>query len=36
MTSAQALYCSLGFVEIPPYNSSYLPGTHFYALRLAA
>lgn len=36
MVSAQALYRRLGFVEIPPYNSTHLPGTRFYALRLAA
>lgn len=34
MTSAQALYCRLGFVEIPPYNASHLPGTRFYSLDL--
>lgn len=34
MTSAQALYRRLGFIEIPPYNDKYLPGTRFYALRL--
>lgn len=34
MTSAQALYRRLGFVEIPPYNDKYLPGTRFYALPL--
>jgi ribosomal protein S18 acetylase RimI-like enzyme len=36
MVSAQALYQRLGFVEIPPYNSTHLPGTRFYALKLAA
>jgi hypothetical protein len=36
MASAQALYHRLGFVEIPPYNSAHLPGTRFYALKLAA
>lgn len=35
MASAQALYRRLGFVEIPPYNDKYLPGTRFYALALA-
>lgn len=36
MAAAQALYHRLGFVEIPPYNNTHLPGTRFYALRLAA
>jgi putative acetyltransferase len=36
MACAQALYARLGFVEIPPYNSTHLPGTRFYALALAA
>ncbi len=35
MASAQALYHRLGFVEIPPYNNTHLPGTRFYALKLA-
>jgi putative acetyltransferase len=35
MTSAQALYHRLGFVEIPPYNNAYLSGTRFYSLKLA-
>ena len=35
MASAQALYRRLGFVEIPPYNTTHLPGTRFFALRLA-
>lgn len=35
MGPAQALYERLGFVEIPPYSSKYLPGTRFYALKLA-
>ncbi len=35
MAAAQALYTRLGFVEIPPYGESHLPGTRFYALRLA-
>lgn len=34
MTSAQALYRRLGFIEIPPYNDKHLPGTRFYALSL--
>ena len=36
MAAAQALYHRLGFVEIPPYNNTHLPGTRFYALQLAA
>lgn len=35
MASAQALYHRLGFVEIPPYNNTHLPGTRFYSLKLA-
>jgi putative acetyltransferase len=35
MAAAQALYRSLGFVEIPPYGDAYLPGTRFYALALS-
>jgi ribosomal protein S18 acetylase RimI-like enzyme len=35
MASAQALYARLGFAEIAPYSSNYLPGTRFYALPLA-
>jgi len=35
MASAQALYRSMGFVEIPAYGDAYLPGTRFYALRLS-
>ena len=35
MASAQALYRSLGFVEIPAYGDAWLPGTRFYALRLS-
>jgi putative acetyltransferase len=35
MAAAQGLYCKLGFCEIPPYNSSHLPGTRFYELKLA-
>lgn len=34
MTSAQALYRKLGFVETAPYNDNYLPGTRFFALTL--
>jgi putative acetyltransferase len=34
MTSAQALYRRLGFVEIPAYNTKHLPGTRFFALAL--
>jgi len=36
MTSAQALYRRLGFVEIPPYNTAHLPGTRFYSLDLSS
>ncbi len=35
MASAQALYRSLGFVEIPAYGDAFLPGTRFYALPLS-
>jgi hypothetical protein len=28
------LYRKLGFVEIPPYNDKYLPGTRFFSLAL--
>ena len=35
MAAAQALYRSLGFVEIPPYGDVYLPDTRFYALALS-
>ena len=35
MASAQRLYRTLGFVEIPPYGNAFLPGTRFYCLRLA-
>lgn len=35
MASAQALYRRIGFVEIPAYNTTHLPGTRFYALRLS-
>ena len=35
MAAAQGLYRSLGFFEIPAYNSTHLPGTRFYELRLA-
>jgi GNAT superfamily N-acetyltransferase len=34
MTSAQTLYRQLGFIETPPYNDKYLPGTRFFALAL--
>ena len=34
MASAQALYRSLGFVEIPAYGDAHVPGTVFYALTL--
>lgn len=34
MTSAQALYRRLGFIEIPPYNTAHMPGTRFYSLDL--
>jgi len=34
MASAQALYRRLGFAEIPAYNTTHLPGTRFYALKL--
>lgn len=35
MVPAQQLYRKLGFIEISAYNETYLPGTRFYALRLA-
>lgn len=35
MASAQALYRTLGFIEIAPYGKEFLPGTRFYALPLA-
>ncbi|HEX5353071.1 MAG TPA: GNAT family N-acetyltransferase [Rhodanobacteraceae bacterium] len=35
MTSAQALYRRLGFVEILPYNTAHLPGTRFFSLDLS-
>ncbi len=35
MVSAQALYQTLGFIEIGPYGNAFLPGTRFYSLRLA-
>lgn len=35
MAAAQGLYRSLGFSEIPAYNSTHLPGTRFYELGLA-
>jgi ribosomal protein S18 acetylase RimI-like enzyme len=34
MTSAQALYRKLGFVETAPYNDNYLLGTRFFSLAL--
>jgi putative acetyltransferase len=34
MVTAQGLYRSLGFSEIPAYNSTHLPGTRFYELSL--
>jgi ribosomal protein S18 acetylase RimI-like enzyme len=34
MASAQALYQSLGFLQIPAYNIAHLPGTRFYSLDL--
>jgi ribosomal protein S18 acetylase RimI-like enzyme len=34
MASAQGLYRKLGFVEIAAYNSTHLPGTRFYELKL--
>lgn len=36
MEAAQRLYRELGFVEIPAYNDSHLPGTRFYELALNA
>ena len=36
MEAAQRLYRELGFVEIPAYNNSHLPGTRFYELALDA
>lgn len=35
MAAAQGLYRKLGFAEIPAYNSTHLPGTRFYELKLA-
>ncbi len=34
METAQSLYRQLGFAEISPYNSTHLPGTRFFALKL--
>jgi len=36
MKEAQALYLSLGFTDIPPYNDHPLEGTRFMELRLKA
>jgi ribosomal protein S18 acetylase RimI-like enzyme len=36
MVAAQILYRRLGFAEIAPYGSAHLPGTRFYALKLAS
>ena len=36
MAGAQALYRKLGFVEIPAYNTTHLPGTRFFELELGA
>jgi putative acetyltransferase len=35
MAAAQALYRSLGFVEISPYGTAHVPGTVFYGLPLS-
>jgi putative acetyltransferase len=35
MTAAQALYRTLGFVEIPPYYENPLPDTRYFALPLS-
>jgi putative acetyltransferase len=35
MREAQALYVSLGFVDIPPYNDHPIEGTRFMEVRLA-
>jgi ribosomal protein S18 acetylase RimI-like enzyme len=34
MTAARALYASLGFSEIPPYNDHPIDGTSFLELTL--
>ena len=36
MAAAQAVYRSLGFVEIPPYGAAHVPGTVFYGLPLTS
>jgi hypothetical protein len=36
MAQARALYRQLGFVEVPPYGSTHLPGMRFFALHLGA
>jgi ribosomal protein S18 acetylase RimI-like enzyme len=35
MTAAQALYLSLGFLDIPPYNDHPIEGTRFMEARLS-
>lgn len=36
MIVAQELYRRLGFVEIAPYNTAYVPGTRFFSIKLVA
>ena len=36
MKEAQALYLSLGFTDIPPYNDHPIEGTRFMEIRLQA